>query len=97
MRSIRIGMQEGISLVSEGREAENPPSNPTGPKKRLFLVCDFCYWSASALTTRRDEPFACPECHNPISSLPLSDNETYRFNHDARRGVEVDFSEKGKK
>ena len=94
MRSIRIGMLEGDALVSEPAVGDNPTNKLSGRKKRLFLVCDYCYWSASALATRKDDPFACPACHKPISSLPLSDRESYNFNYDIRRGVELDFSGK---
>lgn len=60
-------------------------------KTRLFLICDDCYWCASAIKTRLIEIDSCPHCQKPVSSIPLADNEGYTYNYDERHGVEVDF------
>ena len=80
------------SLVSECRDGVNTDDELSRRKKRLFLLCDSCYCSASALPTRKDDPFACPECHRPISILPLSDDESYRSCYEEYRNVDVEFS-----
>ncbi|MGI0029290.1 MAG: hypothetical protein ACREAQ_06220 [Nitrososphaera sp.] len=59
---------------------------------RLFLICDFCLWAASAICTRRRDVVACPLCSNNISMIPLEDNERFTFQHDGKRGVELAFS-----
>jgi hypothetical protein len=53
------------------------------------LICDDCYWCASAIRTRLVEIDSCPQCQKQVSSMPLTDNERYTYNYD--NGVEVDF------
>ena len=60
-------------------------------RKRLFLICDDCYWCASAIKTRLVEIDSCPQCQKQVSSIPLTDNEKYTYNYEKRHGVEVDF------
>jgi len=78
-------MLEGNLLVADVSPSESIVVKLSGRKKRLFLVCDYCYWSASALPTRRFDLSACPECTRPISSLPLPDEEQIG-GHDDLRG-----------
>jgi hypothetical protein len=59
---------------------------------RQFLICDFCFWAASAISTRRHDIVTCPQCDAVVSRLPLGDKETFTFNYDERRGVELDFA-----
>jgi hypothetical protein len=59
---------------------------------RQFLICDFCFWAASAISTRTRDVVTCPKCDVMISRIPLSDNESFSFNYDKKRGVELDFA-----
>lgn len=59
---------------------------------RQFLICDFCFWAASAISTRRHDVVTCPQCDAVISRIPLSDKESFTFSYDKRRGVELDFA-----
>jgi hypothetical protein len=59
---------------------------------RQFLICDFCFWAASAISTRRHDVVTCPQCNAEVSRIPLDDSETFTFSYDKRRGVELDFS-----
>lgn len=59
---------------------------------RQFLICDFCFWAASAISTRRHDVVTCPQCDAVVSRIPLADNESFTFNYDSRRGVELDFA-----
>lgn len=43
-------------------------------RTRLFLICDNCYWCASATITRLVEIDSCPQCQKQVSSIPLVDN-----------------------
>jgi hypothetical protein len=61
------------------------------PKSKLFLICDDCYWCASALKIRPVEIVTCPQCQKVVSSIPLTDDESYTYSYDKRNGVEVDF------
>lgn len=58
---------------------------------RQFLMCDFCFWAASAISIRRHDVLTCPECRAEVSHIPLADNESFTFSYDKTRGVEVDF------
>ena len=59
---------------------------------RQFLICDFCFWAASAISTRRHDVLTCPQCRAEVSRIPLADNESFTFSYDNRRGVELDFA-----
>ncbi|HEX2557223.1 MAG TPA: hypothetical protein VHK86_02775 [Nitrososphaera sp.] len=59
---------------------------------REFLICDFCFWAASAISARRHDVVKCPQCGAAISRIPLSDNERFNFSYDKKRGVELDFA-----
>ena len=59
---------------------------------RLFLICDFCFWAASAISTRRHDVLTCQQCSAEISQIPLADNESFNFSYDKKRGVELDFA-----
>jgi hypothetical protein len=59
---------------------------------REFLICDFCFWAASAISTRRHDVATCPQCSAAVSRIPLTEKESFTFNYDKRRGVELDFA-----
>ena len=59
---------------------------------REFLICDFCFWAASAISTRRGDIVGCPQCNRNISRIPLTIGESVAFNYDSRRGVELAFN-----
>lgn len=59
---------------------------------REFLICDFCFWAASATSMRRHDVVTCPQCNAMVSRIPLTENESFTFNYDERRGVELDFA-----
>lgn len=63
----------------------------TQHKRRLFVICDECFWVASALDADKFDATSCPLCNKRISCTPLTDNESYSYTYDERRGVEVDF------
>lgn len=58
---------------------------------RQFLICDFCFWAASAINIRTHDILTCPQCNTEVSHIPLSDNERFTFSYDFKRGVELDF------
>jgi len=60
--------------------------------QRQFLICDFCFWAASAISTRRHDIMVCPQCEALISRIPLTEKESFTFNYDKKRGVELDFA-----
>jgi hypothetical protein len=58
---------------------------------RQFLICDFCFWAASAISTRRHDIVTCPQCTANLSRIPLTERESFTFSYNPRRGVELDF------
>jgi hypothetical protein len=73
----------------------NPSLDSLGQKKRLFIICDDCFWCASALDTRPADIDSCALCARPVSSLPIGQNEKYLFKYTPKRGVELEFSSIG--
>jgi hypothetical protein len=61
-------------------------------RQKLFVICDNCYWAASALSIRPYDIDKCPVCKDMVSSLPLENNEVYKYNFTPSRGVELEFS-----
>lgn len=60
-------------------------------QERLFMICDDCFWVASAVSGRYFDPVTCPVCDKPLSWLPISNEESYTFNYTRTRGIELDF------
>jgi hypothetical protein len=56
-----------------------------------FLLCRSCFWCASCLS--QDSTFTkCPSCtEGNIESLPIAENENYRFDNDRKRGITMEF------
>jgi hypothetical protein len=59
---------------------------------KYFLICISCFWCASYL--KSDIMFLkCPICNEgKIDSMPLGEDEIYRFNHSLDKGIELEFS-----
>ena len=76
-----------MSSILEIRNIESLLTYP-----REFLLCDFCFWAASAISTRKRDVMACPQCSAELSRIPLTEKESFTFSYDQRRGVELDFA-----
>jgi hypothetical protein len=64
----------------------------------LFLICQSCLWCASSFNNRlsRDDDNVnnnkCPFCKiGNLESLPITDNESYKFDYDSKSGVILEF------
>jgi hypothetical protein len=60
----------------------------------VFVLCEKCYWCATFLNKnmiRRYNP--CPECTtlSEFSSFPILANESFTFDYNDKRGVELEF------
>jgi hypothetical protein len=61
-------------------------------RERNFLICSSCFWCASYLTNVHSFGDICPSCKNDkVESMPISFDETYKFNYDSGRGVILEF------
>jgi hypothetical protein len=57
-----------------------------------FLLCASCHWCASSF--RYSELFSeCLQCNKgKIDTMPIGEDETYNFNFNPWKGVELEFS-----
>jgi hypothetical protein len=62
------------------------------PRQIHFLLCNTCYWCASAIGS--ESMFTeCPSCNSvEVESMPISDKELYKFDYHPKRGVTLEFS-----
>jgi hypothetical protein len=56
-----------------------------------FLLCPSCFWCASCFSP--DSSFIrCPSySEGNIESIPIAENENYRFINDKKRGITMEF------
>jgi len=61
---------------------------------KAFLICKWCFWSASNLSTKKVIT-KCPMCDNNalLNSIPLSDKEVYEIDSSQRSRVKMEPSE----
>jgi hypothetical protein len=67
-----------------------------------FLLCPSCFWCASCLPFPMSRTMAaakysaslakCPSCiEGNLESVPVAENEEYKFDYDIKRGVTMKF------
>jgi hypothetical protein len=63
------------------------------PKRKYFLICKSCLWSSSSYLLNNIDKFSrCPTCHqDEMESLPLSDDEVYKFDYNSKPGISLEF------
>ena len=60
--------------------------------ERNFVICSSCFWCASYLNNMHRSVEVCPSCNDAkVESMPISFDETYKFNYDARRGITLEL------
>jgi hypothetical protein len=66
----------------------------------LFILCDTCYWCATYFDkTRIPINNTCPRCNannSELTSFPIIPNESFTFDHNPKRGVELEFKSRRK-
>lgn len=83
--SVILEVDSNVSLITETSKPQ------VKPQKRLFIICEDCFWVASAVSARYFDPVTCPICDKPLSSMPIANEERYAYNYTRTRGVELDF------
>ena len=60
--------------------------------KRYFVICNSCFWCASLYPDSRT--VKCPLCnsYSNLESIPLSKNESFKFDYHSRTGIILEFS-----
>lgn len=75
-------------------------SQPSQSSSPLFALCDECRWCATYFDTDRlPNENRCPHCNttsHELSILSIMPNESFTFNHNDKRGVELKFMGKHK-
>jgi Zn finger protein HypA/HybF involved in hydrogenase expression len=69
-------------------------------KQRHFLLCESCFWCASSIYLVSMD-WICPVCgsnnnndnNNKVVSIPIQNNEIYKFDYNQRHGVILEFLE----
>jgi predicted Zn-ribbon and HTH transcriptional regulator len=82
-----------INYDSPSLIVKNPDRSSSPP---IFILCDSCYWCATYFDkTRIPEENRCPQCdvnNNELTRFPIMSNESFTFNHNHRRGLELEFT-----
>ena len=59
---------------------------------RAFLICKSCFWCASILYDDVRPIKTCPTCMSyELEFMPISTDESYKFDYDQRHGVTLEF------
>ncbi len=65
-------------------------------KQICFLLCETCFWCASAISFRSKNEYNyewvsnCPICNsNKIESMPISSEELYKSDYDMKREIDL--------
>lgn len=74
--------------------------NSVKNKERIFLLCDKCLWTVTCLNKKYLEElvdisqteYSCPTCRQEeLSSFPITQNDSFKYNYTKARGVELTF------
>ena len=88
-----------INYDSSSLIAKIPTRSPSSSLP-IFVLCDSCYWCATYLNkTRIPNENGCPKCNannNQLTSFPIMANESFTFDHNDKRGVELEFKHRQK-
>ena len=95
------------SRAEEIKADVDSPAYTLGPKTRIsdeiiFVICQSCFWCASCFPTQSLGTLAaaaqdsispkCPSCiEGNIESIPIAENENYRFDYNIKRGLVMEF------
>jgi hypothetical protein len=59
--------------------------------KRLFALCESCYWTATIFT--KIESYECPVCRaDNVALIPLNLEEKYEYQFKPKQGLDIKFS-----
>lgn len=79
------------TLIAKTPDHSSPP---------IFILCDRCYWCATYIDKNRiPGENRCPQCNannNQLTSFPIMSNESFTFDHNDKRGVELEFKHRQK-
>ena len=96
---------QGKSLInydSSNLIAKTPDRSPSSSSSPpILILCDSCYWCATYFDkTRIPMENRCPQCdanNNELTSFPIMSNESFTFDYNDKRGVELEFKPRRKR
>jgi hypothetical protein len=94
----RSKQQEKVTTAS--LIAKTPDRLPSLPP--IFILCDTCYWCATYFDkTKIPIDNNCPQYsannNNELTSFPIMSNESFTFDYNSKRGVELEFKPRPKR
>src|SRR5215469_12760421 len=79
-------------IYSQSTQNSIEPQSYAHPHRINFLICRLCFWCASYLYGSYKAAEKCPMCdNNSIESIPVCDQEAFKFEHSQLRGVTLNF------
>jgi predicted Zn-ribbon and HTH transcriptional regulator len=93
---------QGKSLINydSSNLIAKPPDRSPSSSPPIFILCDSCYWCATYFDkTRIPRENRCPQCdanNNELTSFPIMSNESFTFDYNDKRGVELEFKHRRK-
>jgi hypothetical protein len=92
-------MDDTTSLISD--DSHNPLAKTYTLIKSstpVFILCDRCYWCATYFSNARiPRDNICPQCNansNQLTSFPIASDESFTFNYNEKRGLELEFKQR---
>ena len=92
-------MKSEASLINHNSQsliANAHDGHTKSPAPPVFILCDRCYWCATYLSNARmpTDNNICPQCNansNQLTSFPIAPNESFTYNYNQKRRVELEF------
>jgi hypothetical protein len=94
--------KQGVSLTNYNSQSlvdkirDQHSSSPP-----IFILCDKCYWCATYFDkTRMPVDNTCPQCganNSELTSFPIVSNESFTFDYNDKRGLELEFRPRPKR
>jgi hypothetical protein len=95
------GTSSLINYDSQSLIAKMHDHSPSSSSPPIFILCDNCYWCATYIDkTRIPGEDRCPQCNannDELTSFPIMSNESFTFDHNDKRGVELEFMPRRKR
>ena len=91
-------MKSEASLINHDSQsliANTHDDHTKSPAPPVFILCDRCYWCATYFNNARTPTDNnCPQCNantNQLTNFPIESNESFIYNYNEKRGVELEF------
>ncbi len=85
-------------IYRNGQDHGIPKENITYDyAKPTFVLCEKCYWCATFFKSSEPKEIVCSKCiSKELSSFPITSDESFTFDYDKKKGLEMDFRKRKK-